>query len=181
MFGRANMRVAIIDVMLDLMHSAARIAKAPGVSRPGGRCVEVADQKRAAGDADARQLVIGVLQRLQMAEHKPAPDEVERLRGERKFAHICGSHVCRLTCLQHFKTGINAGSKRCIDVGKAPPGAASRIEQPFAAGRWRKRACQFIFDETDGRFARVSGRPKAVGLARRQRGHCAAPSNRRCP
>src|SRR3569832_1920972 len=181
MRSRSDMRGAIIDVMLDLVHSTLRIPKAPRMPCPCGHCMEIADQQFATGDADTRQLVISILQRLQMTEHEPAPDEVERLCSKRKIAHIRGGDAGRLAGLQHFNAAIDDSRKRRVASKTAPPRAAACLEQPSAAGRGRKLARQFIVDIADGCFGRVSRRPEAIGLARRKRRHCAAPSSRRCP
>ncbi len=152
-------------MVLDLVHRLAP-AEAPPVAGRVGSGVEVGDHQHGAGARDPRQFGIDRGAIRQVADHQPAPEDVETGVRQGQVAHVADHGLqpglmppLADTGVQHL--GAEVDSHRQGGSGSKQPasGAASGVQQPQARERRRQIGGQLGLEKGDGGLVGIGGRP----------------------
>ena len=143
--------------------------------------VKIADDDGRAVVGYSGEFGIGHVDFRQMAEHQPAPDDVEPESFERHFANIANATSTALKRTvggnaggEHLAAGLEADRDSCAGVPDSATGSAADIEQALARERGRHGSNEPLFKIADRRFIRIGRGPQAISLAGLERLHSSA-------
>ena len=172
-----------VDVVLDLAHHTVVVAEGAPMSRLYRIGMEIRHDDAPAVRADARQLGVRDVEIGEVAEHEPAPDDVERLVGNGDGAHVRRREQLALARLgEHARREVDADGERDATLARLcqpPRDAAADVEEAAAAHLHAERLDRDVLERADHRLRRVAGRPERVRVGRLERAHGSATAWRR--
>src|SRR5579862_2233848 len=123
-----QVRIRIVHMVFHGMQLPRLVAKAARMARGHGIGMKVGHEQSPARATDAREFAIGGQGVVDVPQHEPTPDHVEKIRRNGKRTHI-GDGNARLTAgHEHFATAVNTDGKRSLHSLKPSTRSTSRIQ-----------------------------------------------------